>query len=354
MVKSEITNDPNEARDKALNSPLCRLIDQTWRLFDEEISQPVRLKEEDIVRYVVWSIENIKGGEEEPSASCLDLRRSIVNLFRDIYNTSVELDSLSNVICAYVIACLDCACLYSYRQDIKRLCFVAENSLHNTFKQNVLVCKNKIKNGILHSGVTSALGEWCTNHLLNEEFYTEEDAGWYVENTPVHKPKNRTTKSSNTDKPIVRYTIKYNNNNADRVSRISLVKKKLEEWGWIEKGNEIDNFNAFFTGCDTDCKIVWKGQPAVLYDLISSLLQQTTFIEKTTGGSAASIVRNQFKIGLDQHKERVTAEESQYINLIIFCLTPQTQLPVSKNGGLVRIVSDTPTLVKAMNEYCHK
>lgn len=183
MQKSEITNGQSEARDKALSSPLFQLVDKTWRDFDEEFTAPISLKEEDIARYVLWCIENIKGDEEDPAESSRGLRRSIVTLLRDNRCPTEVIESLSNIICAYVLVCLDSAFMYSYRQDIYTLCSVAENSIKKNYKQEVSERKEKIKQGLLQSRLTSELGEWCAEHLLNDVFLTDEEAEWNVENT---------------------------------------------------------------------------------------------------------------------------------------------------------------------------
>lgn len=178
MVKLENTKDQNVARDKVLNSPLKELVHHTWRYFDEKITSPVSLKEEDIVRYVLWSIENIKGGEDGPTQSSQDLRRCIVCLFRESNYPSEIVELLSNIICSYVLVCLDCASLYSYRADIYRLGVIAQESIKEDYKQKVLECKEKIKCWILQSGLSSDLGKCCTEHLLSDEFLTEDDAEW--------------------------------------------------------------------------------------------------------------------------------------------------------------------------------
>lgn len=215
MTKSAITNDPSEARNKGLNSPVFSLVHRTWRHFDEEITS-ISLKEEDIVRYVLWSIENIKGGEDSPNENGQDLRRGIVNLFRDSKYPSDVVEPLSNIICSYVLVCLYCACLFSYRTDIYRLCSVAQNSIKKNHLQEVLECKESIKCSILQSDLLSELGEWCTEHLLNDVFLTEENAEWFrndsssrtmqVEETEGQNPNNGKNGETKLDiTPILKY-----------------------------------------------------------------------------------------------------------------------------------------------------
>lgn len=234
MIKSENTNDPSEARNKALSSPLFRLVQATWRYFDEEFTSPDSPHEEDIVRNVLWSIENIKGGEKGPTVSCLDLRRDIVDLFRDKYASGI-VEPLSNRVCAYVLSCLDCAFLYSHRNDIYRLCTISENSIKEQFKCKILECKERIKNGILQSGLTSELGEWCADHLLNDVFLTDEEAEWTEnrdsefmlqdeeESTNVDKgSEDNSTNPKNVESPLTQYVML-----ADKVDTIMVCLRRL-------------------------------------------------------------------------------------------------------------------------------
>lgn len=179
MAKSAITNDPNEARDKALESPLYKIVRSSWCYFDEKITSSVdNLNEEDIVRFVIWSLENIKGGKDNPEANIHKLRRNVVALFREKKYSEGAVLLLSNAICAYAIVCLDCAFLHSYRNDIYRLCTIAEKTIIKEQKQNVSEIKEIIKKIVLQSKLSSELGEWCTEHLLNDVYLTEEDAEW--------------------------------------------------------------------------------------------------------------------------------------------------------------------------------
>lgn len=261
MEKSETIDVQSVTRDKALKSPVYKIVHDTWRYFDEKISEPVNLKEEDIVRLIIWSLENIKGGETDPTESSRDLRRSIVKLLREAAFPSAVVESLSSIVCAYAIVCLDCAFMFCCRNDIYRLCNIAKQSIKKEYKQYVSECKDQIKKAILQSRQNSDLGEWCTEHLLNAEFLTDEDGAWIVENGPVIEASANDSLDSNTfemteEDWVLRYNPKITSKYKENKYLIDKIKKLRESY--LNAIHQPERFNR--TGFLRD-NIFWPKTP---------------------------------------------------------------------------------------------
>ena len=151
-------------------------------------------------------------------------------------------------------------------------------------------------------------------------------------------PKSPKKKAKKAPKPLVHYTLNYiNPNDLTRAVRIGCVQQKLEEWGWMEETVSIEPYERLFSGTDVDCQLKWKGATATLYLLIKELLKKD-FIQKYTGCSARSIVKTQFDCGLNQHTDRVPADDRMKIKCILFLLNPKLPIPMKGRHN------DTPDL----------
>lgn len=180
MKKLENTNDQSQLRRQALDSPLCTLIKKSWREFDEEIKDS-RLSEEVVLRYVLWAIEMIKGGEVDIDDCCKELRHSVLSLLREKRIPSEEIDFITNTICAYTLLCFDQAFLYSKNNDLLHICTITENSIKKNQIEDVQKYKKQIRAKLYLLEIRNAFQEWCSDYLLNDRFYTTEDAEWIEE-----------------------------------------------------------------------------------------------------------------------------------------------------------------------------
>lgn len=165
-----------------------------------------------------------------------------------------------------------------------------------------------------------SLTEWMNEYMLSECFLS--DIILKVRATDDYRNEEKNKR--------IYYTLIYTYQGTDRQARIGYVKQKLEEWEWIDKISS-ENFTAFFCGGETNCHIVWKKTPAILYNLISSLIEQKAYINKMKKGSAKAIVANQFGIGIDQHKNRIEDKDNLRILIILFLLKPGTDIPMVKH-----------------------
>lgn len=303
MKKLGNTNDQNKLKRQALDSPLCTLIKKSWRDFDEDIKDS-KLSEEDVLRYVLWAIEIIKGGEDDIVDCCKNLRHSVLSRLRDKRISSEEIDYITNTICAYTLLCLDQAYMYSLRNDLQNVCTIAENSIKKNQIENVQKYKRQIRGEMNLLEIRNDFQEWCSDYLLNDRFYTTEDARW-IEAT-AQSLKTEGNSSSRKDKDSIPYTLYYLcKDDSIRVKRIGFVRRKWEEWEWLEVNTDVTDFEHFFSGKSRDCQLIWKASNAILSLLITQLLDNKDCFGHKTGCSPRSVVINQFKKSYDTHTERV-------------------------------------------------
>ena len=108
------------------------------------------------------------------------------------------------------------------------------------------------------------------------------------------------------DKNNPYYTLPYNcKDETLRMKRIDFVRRKWEEWGWLQPNTDVDDFAHFFSGQERDCQLKWIASGAILKYLISQLLHMDDCFDHVTGCSTKAIVRNQFNQTYDSHKDRV-------------------------------------------------
>ncbi len=148
---------------------------------------------------------------------------------------------------------------------------------------------------------TEDLIAWMKEYFDGTERLTKEISEVL---TPPKANKNKKINEIPKDKTL--FTLKYNcKDEVLRVKRINFVRRKWEEWGWIEKNTDVKDFECFFGGQPRDCQLKWKSSSSVLYLLISELLKQRKIFAKQTGCSARSVILNQFNVEYDNHKNRV-------------------------------------------------
>lgn len=146
---------------------------------------------------------------------------------------------------------------------------------------------------------TTECFSWMKEYFESSESLTQE-----IES--VLKPKKQVkNKKEKSDEPIP-YTLSYNcKDQQQRTRRIDIVRRKWEEWKWIESNTDVNDFSRFFDSTPRDCYLEWKDSNATLYLLLSEMLEKKKLFTKQTGCSARSIIRNQFKKSYDKHTERV-------------------------------------------------
>ena len=171
---------------------------------------------------------------------------------------------------------------------------------------------------------TAEMMEWMTEYFVSTHSLTKEIGLIF------HPNKKDGTKESRKKKEVKCYTLKYNcPDEKMRVKRIDAVMRMMVGWEWIEEPQVADDFQSFFSGSERNCNLIWhqSATVAILTELIKKLLVQH-YIDKMTGVSARSIVKNQFNRTPDNNKGRVDAENTERIQWVIDLLDYNKPLPL--------------------------
>lgn len=147
----------------------------------------------------------------------------------------------------------------------------------------------------------------------------------------LHPTKVKKTKIKSKSKEKTPYTILYDCHSESRIKRINILMHKWKKWGWIEEPKSADDFFSLFDGEPRNCNLKWTASACVLTALMKQMLEQS-YIKKTTGCSARSIVMNQFGKTPDNNTGRVDETEQRHIDISLFILNYSKPLP-SRDAG---------------------
>lgn len=148
-------------------------------------------------------------------------------------------------------------------------------------------------------------------------------------NSPKKQTATKSTiKKPQSTKPMTLKYYRHGNNGvlAKQNQRIDILYKKWTEWGWIDPDTRPDDFDAFFKGEPRHCNITWKANATVLTILLQELLKQD-FIERQTGCSAKSLVKEQFGREANSDKKRLDSTNEERIRLSIIILDINNPMP---------------------------
>lgn len=142
--------------------------------------------------------------------------------------------------------------------------------------------------------------------------------------SPTSDTAPKTPKTPNNKPYTIPYICPDEKQRALRLHRVMIL---MQDWQWIDPVNNMDNFEALFSGSPKDCHIDWKPNQAILFEFLSRLFQQP-FVEHHTGESVTAIIRNQFHIpNPKSNASRVPEDEHTHIRQILTLLNPNTPLP---------------------------
>ena len=107
--------------------------------------------------------------------------------------------------------------------------------------------------------------------------------------------------------------------------RVDIVFRWFNEWGWLDDETQPDDFDYFFEGNPRHCNLTWKGNCTILTILLRELIKQP-YIIKQTGCNANSLVKQQFKKSPSFNESRLTPEDEEHINWVLYVLNPKNPL----------------------------
>jgi hypothetical protein len=194
--------------------------------------------------------------------------------------------------------------LYGFRE-----CLNIEQKLHEPVNQH-----------------TAEMMEWMEVYFTSKESLTNEIV-------KLLKPNRKAgTKVAKKNKETIYYTLPYNCPDTNtRVNRVNIVMRKWQEWKWIEEPRSADDFDHFFDGESRNCNLKWIGNLYILTELMKQLLEQH-YIDKVTGLSARSIVKNQFAKTPSGNKERIDLQNEERIKMTLYILDYNKPLPLTPKG----------------------
>ena len=148
----------------------------------------------------------------------------------------------------------------------------------------------------------------------------------YYEKKPTSpKPNKKSEKKPSSDKPKTLKYFTHGNNGKlmEQRKRVTIVYRKLNEWGWIDDNTTANDFDSFFEGEPRHCNITWIANTTILTILLQELLKQP-YLTEQTGCSAKSLVEQQF--GKTANSDRTRLDEDAE-DLILFILDTRNPLP---------------------------
>lgn len=142
------------------------------------------------------------------------------------------------------------------------------------------------------------------------------------------KANKKSEKKPTSDKPktLKYYTHGNNGKLIEQRKRVTIVYRKLNEWGWIDDNTTANDFDSFFEGEPRHCNITWIANTTILTILLQELLKQP-YLTEQTGCSAKSLVEQQFGKTANSDRSRLDEDAEEKIKLILFILDTRNPLP---------------------------
>lgn len=142
------------------------------------------------------------------------------------------------------------------------------------------------------------------------------------------KANKKSEKKPSSEKPkTLKYYLHGNNGKLiEQRKRVTIVYRKLNEWGWIDDNTTADDFDSFFEGEPRHCNITWIANTTILTILLQELLKQP-YLTEQTGCSAKSLVEQQFGKTANSDRTRLDKDAEEKIKLILLILDTRNPLP---------------------------
>lgn len=181
--------DTNERIRRALESPLFKLIEETWIDYDSGISS-FNVSDEDVLRYTLWCVEGLKDNTGDRKRHEEKLRPLLFMQIRKRYGSQgqpEELNLLTNIIMAYTLECLE----WAQTADWTTFMQVYDKVLDSIYAKDdasILSYKKAFNDKVVKKNLCTEFKEWIADHLTNDEFWTEEDGEWaeFIPQTKVN------------------------------------------------------------------------------------------------------------------------------------------------------------------------
>lgn len=165
--------------------------------------------------------------------------------------------------------------------------------------------------------LSERMAAWMAEYLDSNDSLTQQIEAA----TKPARAKAGAARASKKEKGPVPYTLSYLcKDESLRTKRLDLVRRKWEDWGWLEANTDVDDFYRFFSDTPRDCRLSWKAKNAVLSYVLEKMLGMHKCFAHTKGCSPRSVVMNQFKKTYDKHEERVDDNDRRNADLTVMLL----------------------------------
>lgn len=173
--------DTSERKGRALDSPLFKLIEETWIDYDSRITS-FSISEEDVFRYTLWCIEGLKDNSCNRKWHETKMRSLLFQQIRNRYRTKCqpeELNLMADVIMAYTLECLE----WAQTADWTTFMSIYEKVLFSidTDKEYILGYKKGFNAKVFEMDLCTSFKEWIEDYLTNDVFLTDENTEWIEE-----------------------------------------------------------------------------------------------------------------------------------------------------------------------------
>lgn len=351
-------NQCNKIKEHFSEQPYYKLCQSVFEVF-QEVCPTMVMTPEQLFADAIRILDSIMTTGDALTNTCKSLWTNTYNEYREQVGTAGDKEDTKTEVAMlfYVVMYGVMAINYShYRGTLQRTLHEAICKFYGRKKCFDLEAK-------LHQPVnmhTCDMLKWMALYFTSTESLSKE-----IES--VLHPSNTKTKGNSSikeEKEPVLYTLNYLcEDEGVRIKRIGFVRRKWEEWGWLEANTDVADFEHFFSGKPRDCQLIWKANNAILSLLIAKLLDEKDCFGHITGCSPRSIVINQFKKSYDKHEERVDELNKLRIGWSVKLLNYKfplelPQLPYHlgediSDNALHEVFAGNMHITKDLNKYKH-
>lgn len=347
-------NQCNKIREHFKEHPYYRLSQSVFEAF-QELCPTMVMTPEQLFADAANTLDSIMANGDATTEDCKGLWTNTYNNYRDQVGTLCNPDDSKSEVAMlfYMVMYGLMAVNHShYRGTLQK-------TLHKSIcmffgRKKCLDIETKLRQPVNQH--TDNMLAWMASYFTSTESLSKE-----IESV-LHPAKTKVNTSTPGKKAQVLYTLNYLcEDEALRIKRINFVRRKWEEWEWLEANTDVDDFEHFFSGKPRDCQLKWSANNATLSLLLTKLLDNKDCFGHITGCSPRSVVINQFKKSYDKHEERVDDFNRLKIDWTVKLLNYKVslelpQLPCHQgedisNKALQEVFGGNMHITKDLNKY---
>lgn len=290
----------NKIKEHFAEQPYYKLCKSVFEVFQEACPTMVMTPEQ-LFADAIRTLDSILATGDASTNDCKSLWTSTYNEYREQVGTASDKeDTKTEVAMLFYMVMYGVMAVNNshYRGTLQRTLHEAICKFYG--REKCLALEAKLRKAV--NTHTQNVLEWMAAYFTCTESLSKEI------DSVLHPAKREAQRNTSTQKekvPVL-YTLNYLcEDESLRIKRIGFVRRKWEEWEWLEANTDVADFEHFFSGKPRDCQLKWKASNAILSLLLAQLLDKKECFGHITGCNPRSVVMNQFKKGYDKHKNRV-------------------------------------------------